>query len=116
VFEFISKNFDGFDDLPGFDGESAVPAMISSLTTSWQFTTREQKKEIQDLFKLHENKLKGADNTKIVQRVYQELDANIEWMDNQGKDILSFFAVIYHLTEINMIEQNIVLIKRFKCP
>jgi len=88
MFEFISKNFDAIDKQLGYNGESAVPAMVSSLTRSWQFTTREQKKEIQRLFKLHEKKLKRPNNAIIVPRVYQELDKNIEWMENQGKDVL----------------------------
>ncbi|CAL8134398.1 unnamed protein product [Orchesella dallaii] len=86
---FISKNFDLIDEKIGRSGRSVNPAMISSLARSWEFSTAEKKQDIQELFKLHEKKLQDGNSLIIVPRVYDEVDANIQWMDNQGKDILN---------------------------
>ncbi|CAL8134402.1 unnamed protein product [Orchesella dallaii] len=84
---FISKNFDHIVEKGGMD--HGIAAMISSLTRSWEFSTAEKKTEIQNLFKLHEKQLQDEKSVIIVPRVYGELDVNIQWMDNQGSDILN---------------------------
>ncbi|CAL8134430.1 unnamed protein product [Orchesella dallaii] len=86
---FISNNFDLIIEKLGL--VYVIPAIIYQLTHSWEFTTAEKKKEIQELFMLHEDKLldeDGEDTVLIVSGIYKKLDANIQWMGTQGKDIL----------------------------
>ncbi|CAL8134404.1 unnamed protein product [Orchesella dallaii] len=84
---FIFKNFDlVFENSGTYHG---IPAMINKLTRSWEFSTAEKKKEIQELFKLLEKKVEGVNAMGYIRQVYEQLDVNIQWMDNQGNDILS---------------------------
>ncbi|ODM89950.1 Aminopeptidase N, partial [Orchesella cincta] len=90
ILPFISKNFDLIDEKLGHrPGESVIPWKIRALTRSWHFSSAEKKKEIQELLKLHEKKFQDEGNLIHVPTLYQELDANIQWMDTHGHDILN---------------------------
>ncbi|ODM89112.1 Aminopeptidase N [Orchesella cincta] len=86
---FLTKHFDEVVDKIGGGYSSIIPQLVRYL--SEYLSTSEQRNEVETFVKMYQSKLTNSSDTSThLNQAFEIMDANIQWMNTYGQDILNW--------------------------